>query len=362
MALTFYNAYKKRYSYINIRSSNSVTSSKVGTLPDGNYYLYYDEIRVSQQSSKDYFIHLPAYGGWVACSSQGSNYISYGLSVYEGEAFAKYYWPDAGTTKYKLQKTASRTKPSFTLRSSPGNLTIDGTKSNITLTINYNNGTANGSQTGKKWTQTSYAFNGWDRKTSASAPSSVTAGTKDHAGGATYSSTSDLYFYADYTKGTSSTKYSNNTKSLGTPTKNKSSVTYTVTYNANGGTVSTASATAKKTTTYTFSKWTGSNTNISVSGTSCTFTASGTVTASYKSSTSTTAVTLPTPTRTGYKFLGWATSATATTGTYAGGSSYTPTASITLYAIWEINGLVRIYTGSEWRMAIPFVYNGSAWK
>lgn len=362
MALEFFNAYKERYAYINIRSSNSVTSSKVGTLPDGNYHLYYDEIRVSQQSSKDYFIHLPAYGGWVACSSQGSQYIKYGLSVYKGEAFAKYYWPDAGTTKYKLQKTASRTKPSFTLRSSPGDLTIDGTKSNITLTINYNNGTANGSQTGKKWTRTSYAFNGWDRKTSASAPSSVTAGTKDHAGGATYSSTSDLYFYADYTTGTSSTKYSNNTKALGTPTKSGTSTTYTVTYNANGGTVSTASATAKKTTTYTFSKWTGSNTNISVSGTSCTFTATGTVTASYKSSTSTTAVTLPTPTRTGYKFLGWAASSTATTGTYAGGSSYTPTANITLYAIWEINGLVRIYTGSEWRMAIPFVYNGSAWK
>lgn len=362
MALTFYNAYKERYSYINIRSSYSVTSTKVGTLPDGNYYLYYDDIHVSAQSSTDYFIHLPAYGGWVACSSQGSKYISYGLSVYSGTAYAYYYWPDAGTTTYKLQKTASRTTPSFTLRSSPGNLTINGTKSNITLTINYNNGSTNGSQTGKKWTRTSYAFNGWDRKTSASAPSSVTAGTKDHAGGATYSSTSDLYFYADYATGTSSTQYSGNTKALGTPTKSGTSTTYTVTYNGNGGTVSTSSASATKTTTYTFDKWTGSNTNITVSGTSCTFTATGTVTASYKSSTSTTAVTLPTPTRTGYKFLGWAASSTATTGTYAGGSSYTPTASITLYAIWEINGLVRIYTGSEWRMAIPFVYNGSAWK
>lgn len=305
---------------------------------------------------------MPAYGGWVACSSLGSTYINYGLSVYSGTAYAYYYWPDAGTDKYKLQKKDSRTTASFTLRSSPGNLTINGTKSDITLTINYNNGNANGSQTGKKWTQTPYTFNGWDRKTKASAPNSVTAGTKDHAGGATYSSTSDLYFYADYTKGTASTKYSNNTKALGTPTKSGTSTTYTVTYNGNGGTVSTSSASATKTTTYTFDKWKGSNTNISVSGTSCTFTATGTVTASYKSSTSTTAVTLPTPTRTGYKFLGWATSATATTGTYAGDSSYTPTASITLYAIWEINGLVRIYTGSEWRMAIPFVYNGSAWK
>lgn len=362
MALTFYNAYKERYSYINIRSSYSVTSKKVGTLPDGNYYLYYDDIHVSAQSSTDYFIHLPAYGGWVACSNQGSKYINYGLSVYQGEAFAKYYWPNAGTTSYALQATDKRKTAKFTLRSSPGNLTIDGTKSNITLTINYNNGTANGSQAGKKWTRTSYAFNGWDRKTSASPPGSVTAGTKDHSGGVTFSSTEDLHFYADYTTGTSSTKYLNNTKSLGTPTKNKSSVTYTVTYNANGGTVSTTSATAKKTTTYTFSKWTGSNTNISVSGTSCTFIGSGTVTANYTSSTSTTSITLPTPTRAGYKFLGWSTNSAATTGTYQGGASYTPTTSITLYAIWGLNGLVRVYNGTEWKLAIPYVFNGSYWQ
>lgn len=362
MALTYYNAKKTYSGQIRIRASHSTTSAHLGWIPSGTYYLYYTQIHVSDQSSTDYFIYVPAYEGWVACSSMGTHYITYGLNVYDGEAFAKYYWPNAGTTSYILQKTDTRATPSFTLRSSPGNLTIDGTKSNITLTINYNNGSANGSQTGQKWTRTSYAFNGWDRKTSASAPSSVTAGTKDHAGGATYSSTSDLYFYADYATSTSSTRYSGNIKALGTPTKSGTSTTYTVTYNGNGGTVSTSSASATKTTTYTFGKWTGSNTNITVSGTSCTFTATGTVTASYKSSTSTTAVTLPTPTRTGYKFLGWATSATATTGTYAGGSSYTPTASITLYAIWEINGLVRIYTGSGWRMAIPFVYNGSAWK
>lgn len=363
MALTFYNAYKTRYSYINIRSSYSVTSTKLGTLPDGNYYLYYDDIHVSAQSSKDYFIHLPDYGGWVACSSEGSTYINYGLSVYSGTGYARYYWPDAGTTTYKLQSTQTRTDtPKYTLKSSPGNLSIDSTKSDITLTINYNNGTTNGSQTGQKWTNTPYTFAGWDEKSSASAPSSLTSGSTDYAAGYQRSTVNDYYYYADYTAGTATPKYSNNTKALGTPTKSGSSTTYTVTYNGNGGTVSTSSASATKTTTYTFDKWTGSNTNISVSGTSCTFTATGTVTASYTSSTSTTSVTLPTPTRTGYKFLGWATSSVATTGTYSGGSSYTPTGNIILYAIWEINGLVRVYTGSEWRMAIPFVYDGSAWK
>lgn len=362
MALTFYNAYKTRYNYINIRSTYSVQSSLVGKLPDGNYYLYYDDIHVSAQSSTDYFIHLPAYNGWVACSSEGSSYINYGLSVYSGEAFAKYYWPDAGTTSYKLQKTDIRTTAEFTLCSSPGNLTINGTKSNITLTINYNNGNTNGSQIGQKWTQTPYAFNGWDRKTSESAPGSVMAGTKDHNAGATYESTEDLYFYADYLGGTATTKYSNNTKALGVPTKSSISIPYTVTYNANGGTVSTTSAQATKTTSYKFSKWTGSNTNITISGTSCTFIGSGTVTANYTSSTSTTSVTLPTPTRAGYKFLGWSTSSTATTGTYKGGASYTPEANITLYAIWGLNGLVRVYNGTEWKLAIPYVFNGSYWQ
>ena len=43
------------------------------------------------------------------------------------------------------------------------------------------------------------------------------------------------------------------------------------------------------------------------------------------------------PTRTGYTFLGWSTSSTATTATYAAGGTYTTNAAVTLYAVWEIN-------------------------
>lgn len=42
------------------------------------------------------------------------------------------------------------------------------------------------------------------------------------------------------------------------------------------------------------------------------------------------------PTRTNYTFKGWATSASATTISYAAGASYTSNASITLYAVWEL--------------------------
>lgn len=43
------------------------------------------------------------------------------------------------------------------------------------------------------------------------------------------------------------------------------------------------------------------------------------------------------PTRTGYSFLGWSTSSTATTATYTAGGSYTANAAATLYAVWKAN-------------------------
>lgn len=74
--------------------------------------------------------------------------------------------------------------------------------------------------------------------------------------------------------------------------------TYTVTYNANGGT----GAPASQTKTY-----------------GVTLTLSSTK-----------------PTRTNYNFQGWATSASATTATYAAGGSYTANTAVTLYAVWEL--------------------------
>ncbi len=42
------------------------------------------------------------------------------------------------------------------------------------------------------------------------------------------------------------------------------------------------------------------------------------------------------PTRTGYSFLGWATSSSATTASYAAGGSINVTANVTLYAVWKL--------------------------
>lgn len=43
------------------------------------------------------------------------------------------------------------------------------------------------------------------------------------------------------------------------------------------------------------------------------------------------------PTRTGYVFVGWGVSATATSASYQSGGTYTDNSSITLYAVWKIN-------------------------
>lgn len=83
---------------------------------------------------------------------------------------------------------------------------------------------------------------------------------------------------------------------------------YTVTYNANGGTGAPAAQT----------KYTGDSLKLS----------------SVK------------PTRTGYTFLGWATSATATSAQYAAGGTYTGNANLTLYAVWKANTYTVTYNAN----------------
>lgn len=52
------------------------------------------------------------------------------------------------------------------------------------------------------------------------------------------------------------------------------------------------------------------------------------------------------PTRTGYSFLGWSTSSTATSATYAAGGSFTTNAVTTLYAVWKANTYTVSYNAN----------------
>lgn len=95
--------------------------------------------------------------------------------------------------------------------------------------------------------------------------------------------------------------------------------TYTVSYNANGG----SGAPSSQTKTY---------------GT--TITLSSTV-----------------PTRSGYAFVGWSTSSTATSASYSAGGSYSSNASITLYAVWSVNKMCTIVYNANGGSGAPSSQN-----
>lgn len=52
------------------------------------------------------------------------------------------------------------------------------------------------------------------------------------------------------------------------------------------------------------------------------------------------------PTRTGYSFLGWSTSSSATSATYAAGGNYTANSAATLYAVWKANTYTVAYNAN----------------
>ncbi len=125
------------------------------------------------------------------------------------------------------------------------------------------------------------------------------------------------------------------------PTKaNTTANGYTVTYNYNYSGSTNTTDTPTDTYSYTFSKWNtssdGKGTNYNA-GATYSSNSAATLYAIWDRSVSRGSVELPTPSRAGFTFLGWSTNSTATTGTYNGGDSYTPTAVTTLYAIWRAN-------------------------
>ena len=143
-------------------------------------------------------------------------------------------------------------------------------------------------------------------------------------------------------------QWSTSIKSRGaitTPSATRSSTTSTrtVTFNANNGSTTKTSQNSTATVTYSSTGWwtaTSGGTKRCDNGGSYTPGSAETLYSQWSSSTgSFSAVTLPTATectRAGYNLLGWSTSSTATTASYSPGASYTPSASIILYAVWQL--------------------------
>lgn len=147
-------------------------------------------------------------------------------------------------------------------------------------------------------------------------------------------------YYGNDSAGTITNMPSNGTVNYGSPISSNIPVnTYKVTFNANGGSCSITSLDS----TRGFSTW-----NTSSTGSGTDYAAGATMNSTstlslYAQWGNASSVTLPTATRTAYRFMGWNTSSTATTGITG---SYTPSGNVVLYAIWQANGVIRLYNSS----------------
>ena len=128
---------------------------------------------------------------------------------------------------------------------------------------------------------TGYVFRGWNTKADGS-------GTNYSAGG-NYTANAAVTLYAQW-----------------------AASTYTITPNANGGTLKSGCTALTKTYGVNLTLWAASLN----------------------------------PTRTGYTFLGWSTSSTATSATYAAGATYSANAAATLYAVWQKETYTVSYNGN----------------
>ena len=265
--------------------------------------------------------------GWSTSSSATSASYSAGGS----------FTTNANTTLYAVwQKNAATTYTvSYNANGGTGAPSSQTKTHNVTLTLRTTTPTRSG-----------YSFLGWSTISTATSPTY-------YAGGS-------------YTANASATLYA--VWSYNAPT------VYTISFNANGGSGAPSSvtkthgvtlylpSTEPTRTNYDFLGWSTSST-----ATTPTYYAGGSFTqnanttlyavweydpATYRvnynanggsgapsSQTKTYGVSLTLssviPTRSGYDFLGWSTSSTATSATYDPGDSYTTNASVTLYAVWQ---------------------------
>ncbi len=197
-----------------------------------------------------------------------------------------------------------------------------------TVTANY----TNNSITLPTATRSGYTLEGWY--------DAATGGNKIGNAGATYIPTVAKTLYAHWTANEYSVRAEPEGKTytgayMSTIPITAPSQSYQVSFNSNGGSI-----VVSKTANRAFKNWTlsGAGTVGSTSTNPVMYTfgvGNGTLTANYE--TAGEAITLPTPTKTGYTFNGWYKDSGLTTLAGAGGASYSPTSTHTLYARWTIN-------------------------
>jgi len=172
----------------------------------------------------------------------------------------------------------------------------------------------------------SYSALGWYTASSG--------GTKRCNNGGSYTPSATETLYQQWSSQTGS--YSS--VILPTATKENSTTTRVVTFNANGGTCATDSLSSTSITTYAQDGWytaTSGGTKKGTQGTSYTPSATETLYAQYVATQGNfSSIVLPVPQRQNYIFLGWAENPAASSGATG---DYVPSKSLTLYAIWELD-------------------------
>lgn len=404
------NSYSRTFQIVS-KSNTSVRYGNYSNIPLGEYFLYvYKNGSYSQQAGPFkieapqptyYTISYNANGGSGTTDSQSvtagnsitlqsngftapsarlytttldGNGGNNGAPTYSANKF--YRWREGSTSGTAYSAGASYTPtanvtfyaqwytPTVLGTTTRSSTTANGYK----VTFNANGGSCSTSSLTAKDT-TAYTFKEYN---SASDGSGST-----YSSTATYIMTSNRTLYAIWTSTTTKGSIT-----LPTPT-NVSTSTLTVTFDYQGGTGSSSSGTSTKTITKAFKGWATSSTATSGSTGTYTPSSSHTLYATWGATTTKySAINLPTPTKTGYKFVGWATSATATTGITG---TYTPTSDnvTTLYAIWKADGSIRIYANDTkkyqiamvwmyyptsstdtkpWKLVIPYMKTSSNWK
>lgn len=254
------------------------------------------------------------------------------------------YTANASATLY-AQWNSSTSKGAITTAT----VTRNSSTSTRTVTLNAttNGGSCSTSSLSSSST-TTYSCNGWYTATSG--------GTKRCDSGGSYTPSATETVYAQW--GSSTTAYNEITL----PNATKSTVTNkrTVTFNTQGGICLTNSLESTSTVTYTFTGWYTASSGGTLrggNGGKYTPTASETLYAQFSSSGGDySAITLPAVARDGYKFKGWSTNQYDSSGMMSG--TYTPSASETLYAIWEEVGTsgsspdIYIKINGKWQKVI----------
>lgn len=238
-------------------------------------------------------------------------------------------------------------------------ITVSTNSTTYTLTPNANGGTASGTGTTTVTTTRTKPFTSWYSSSNS----------MEYYAGETYGYISDTTMTAQYGTETSSNSYRHSFTGITVTPPASTSTDYCKVYmNQNYDSAeSSMLAQIQSTKSYSLKGWyTAASGGTKYSSSSPTVSSDTTIYAQYNSSTSIGSVTLPALERPEYTLLGYSTDQTATSATYTAGTSYTPSSTddVTLYAIWEPNGVdgdVYIYANGEYKAYQAYIYTNGAW-